>query len=66
MTTTLPPLRSTKNSNHSTSSLKLAMVQLLKMIIMPKRIEDAKIALLNCPLEIEKTEMRAEVRISDP
>ena len=42
------------------------MVQLLKIIIMPKRIEDAKIALLNCPLEIEKTEMRAEVRISDP
>lgn len=41
------------------------MVQLLK-IIMPKRIEDAKIALLNCPLEIEKTEMRAEIRISDP
>jgi chaperonin GroEL (HSP60 family) len=40
------------------------MVQLLKMI-MPKRIEDAKIALLNCPLEIEKTEMSAEIRISD-
>jgi chaperonin GroEL (HSP60 family) len=33
---------------------------------MPKRIEDAKIALLNCPLEIEKTEMSAEIRISDP
>jgi chaperonin GroEL (HSP60 family) len=42
------------------------MVQLPKMIIMPKRIEDAKIALLNCSLEIEKTEMRAEIRISDP
>jgi archaeal chaperonin len=41
------------------------MVQLLKMI-MPKRIEDAKMALLNCPLEIEKTEMRAEIMISDP
>jgi chaperonin GroEL (HSP60 family) len=42
------------------------MVQLVK-IIMPKRIEDAKIALLmKCPLEIEKTEMRAEIRISDP
>jgi chaperonin GroEL (HSP60 family) len=40
------------------------MVQLLKMI-MPKRIEDAKIALLNCPLEIEKTEMSAEISISD-
>jgi chaperonin GroEL (HSP60 family) len=34
-------------------------------MIMPKRIEDAKIALLNCPLEIEKTEMSAEIRISD-
>jgi thermosome len=33
---------------------------------MPKRIEDAKIALLNAPLEIEKTEMSAEIRISDP
>ena len=32
---------------------------------MPKRIEDAKIALLNCPLEIEKTEMSAEISISD-
>jgi chaperonin GroEL (HSP60 family) len=41
------------------------MVQLLK-IIMPKRIEDAKIALLSSPLEIEKTGMRAEIRISDP
>ena len=33
---------------------------------MPKRIEDAKIALLNAALEIEKTEMSAEIRISDP
>src|ERR671917_418895 len=33
---------------------------------MPKRIEDAKIALLNSALEIEKTEMSAEIRISDP
>ena len=33
---------------------------------MPKRIENAKIALLNSPLEIEKTEMSAEIRISDP
>jgi len=33
---------------------------------MPKRIEDAKIALLNVALEIEKTEMSAEIRISDP
>jgi chaperonin GroEL (HSP60 family) len=33
---------------------------------MPKKIEDAKIALLNCPLEIEKTELGAEIRIRDP
>ena len=33
---------------------------------MPKRIDNAKIALLNCPLEIEKTEMSAEIRINDP
>jgi thermosome len=33
---------------------------------MPKRIKDAKIALLNTPLEIEKTEMSAEIRINDP
>jgi len=33
---------------------------------MPKRIEDAKIALLNCPLEIEKTEIDAEIRIRSP
>ena len=33
---------------------------------MPKRIENAKIALLDCPLEIEKTEFSAEIRIRDP
>src|ERR671921_1291763 len=33
---------------------------------MPKRIEGAKIALLNSALEIEKTEMSAEIRINDP
>ncbi|RLE95052.1 MAG: thermosome subunit [Thermoprotei archaeon] len=33
---------------------------------MPKRIEKAKIALLDCPLEIEKTEIDAEIRINDP
>src|ERR671910_1185802 len=33
---------------------------------MPKRIGDAKIALLNAAIEIEKTEMSAEIRISDP
>jgi thermosome len=33
---------------------------------MPKRIEKANIALLNAALEIEKTEMSAEIRIQDP
>jgi thermosome len=33
---------------------------------MPKKVEDAKIALLDCPLEIEKTEFSAEIRIRDP
>ncbi len=33
---------------------------------MPKRVENAKIALVNSPLEIEKTEFSAEIRISDP
>ena len=33
---------------------------------MPKRIEDARIALLDCPLEVEKTEFSAEIRIRDP
>ena len=33
---------------------------------MPKKIEDAKIALLDCPLEIEKTEFSAEIRIRSP
>ncbi len=33
---------------------------------MPKRVENAKIALIDAPLEIEKTEIDAEIRISDP
>jgi len=33
---------------------------------MPKRIEKAKIALLNAALEVEKTEISAEIRIRDP
>jgi len=33
---------------------------------MPKKIEKAKIVLLDCALEIEKTEMDAEIRIKDP
>lgn len=33
---------------------------------MPTKIHGAKIVLLNCPLEIEKTEMSSEIRITDP
>jgi thermosome len=33
---------------------------------MPRRIESARIALVNSALEIEKTEMSAEIRINDP
>jgi len=33
---------------------------------MPKRIKKAKIALLDCPFEVEKTEFNAEIRIRDP
>ncbi|MDA4130097.1 MAG: thermosome subunit beta [Thaumarchaeota archaeon] len=33
---------------------------------MPKKIEGAKIALINSPLEIEKTEFDAKINISDP
>jgi len=33
---------------------------------MPKRVEKAKIALLDCALEVEKTEFSAEIRIRDP
>ena len=33
---------------------------------MPKRVENTKIALLDCPLEVEKTEFNAEIRIRDP
>ena len=33
---------------------------------MPKRIEDAKIALIDAPIEVEKTEFDAEIRIRSP
>jgi thermosome len=33
---------------------------------MPKRIENAKIALFECPLEVSKTEYDAKISISDP
>ncbi len=33
---------------------------------MPKRVENAKIALINAPLEIEKPEWTAKIRVTDP
>jgi len=33
---------------------------------MPKRVDKARIALIDAPLEVEKTEIDAEIRISDP
>jgi len=33
---------------------------------MPKQVENAKIALIDSPLEVEKTEFSAEIRIRDP
>jgi len=33
---------------------------------MPRKVEDAKIALLNCPIEVKETETDAEIRITDP
>jgi len=33
---------------------------------MPKRVRNAKIALVNAPLEVEKTEFNAEIRIRNP
>ncbi len=33
---------------------------------MPKRVEDAKILLIDCPLEIEKTETDAKIQITSP
>jgi len=53
----------------------ITQTQLIKGIIldkevvhagMPKKVEGAKIALINSPLEIEKTEFDAKINISDP
>jgi thermosome len=33
---------------------------------MPKRVEDAKIAIINCPLEVEKPEFDAKLNIQSP
>ena len=59
-----------KKAGGSTHDTKLIKGMILdKEVVhtgMPKRIEKAKIALINSALEIEKTEMSAEIRINDP
>jgi thermosome len=59
-----------KKPGGSTSDTKLIKgIVLDKEVVhagMPKRVENARIALINSPLEIEKTEFSAEIRINDP
>ena len=59
-----------KKPGESTAETKLIQGIVLDKEIahsgMPKRIEKAKIALLDCPLEIEKTEFVAKINIESP
>jgi thermosome len=59
-----------KKPGQSLSDTKLIQGVLLdKEVVhpgMPKRVENAKIALLSCPLEVEKTEFDAKLNIKNP
>ena len=59
-----------KKPGQSLSDTKLIQGVLLdKEVVhpgMPKRVENAKIVLLNCPLEVEKTEFDAKLNIKNP
>ncbi|MEM3736630.1 MAG: thermosome subunit beta [Candidatus Bathyarchaeia archaeon] len=59
-----------KKAGESLSSTKLIKGIIIdKEVVhpaMPKKVENAKILLLDFPLEIEKTDMSAEIRIKDP
>jgi len=59
-----------KKPGESTAETKLIQGVVLDKEIahsgMPKRVERAKIALLDCPLEIEKTEFDAKINIESP
>lgn len=59
-----------KKPGESLSDTKLIEGMLLdKEVVhpgMPKRVENAKIALLSCPLEVEKTEFDAKLNIKNP
>ena len=58
-----------KSGGSSTDSRLIKGVVLDKEVVhpgMPKRVEKAKIALLNCALEVEETETDAKIHITDP
>jgi len=59
-----------KKPGESITDTKLIMgIVLDKEVVhsgMPKRVENAKIALLNCPLEVEKTEFDSKIHIESP
>jgi len=59
-----------KKPGESITDTKLIMgIVLDKEVVhsgMPRRVENAKIALLNCPLEVEKTEFDAKINIESP
>lgn len=58
-----------KTGNSITDSKLINGIVLDKEVIhggMPKRVEDAKIALINTPIEIEKTEFDAKINIDSP
>ena len=59
-----------KKSGESVTETKLIKgIVLDKEVVhsgMPRRVENAKIALLNCPLEVEKTEFDAKINIESP
>jgi thermosome len=66
----LDDIKVEKKAGGSTTETKLIYgIALDKEVVhsgMPKRIENARIALLECPLEIEKTEFDAKINIESP
>jgi thermosome len=58
-----------KPGGSSTDTTLIQGVLLDKEVVhpgMPRRLENAKIVLLNCPLEVEKTEFDAKLNINNP
>jgi len=66
----LDDIKVEKKPGESISDTKLIQGVLLdKEVVhpgMPKRVENARIVLLNCPLEVEKTEFDAKLNIKNP